>query len=117
MAANWLSRKLPLARMPSKSTARILTAHSAMQIALSLLALHGIRITNIKGSYVLLSKATHLIGILDFCQVTALNENYCTRHQQQSQNVCSHIVGFGIIVCVSVVAPVIVKFTQKMLVA
>lgn len=50
-------------------------------------------------------------------KLTALNENYCTRHQQQSQNVCSHIVGFGIIVCVSVVTPVIVKFTQKMLVA
>lgn len=34
----------------SKNTARILTAHSAMQIALSLLALHGIHITSISGN-------------------------------------------------------------------
>lgn len=52
------------------------------------------------------------------CNVpTAMNENYCTRHRQQSQNVCSRIIGFGIIVCVSVGAPVVVKLAQKMLVA
>lgn len=50
VAVNWLSRKPPSARMPSKSTAKILTAHSAMQIALNSLVLRGIRITSISGN-------------------------------------------------------------------
>lgn len=47
---SWLSRRLPPARMPSRSTARILMAHSAMPIVSSSSVLHGIRITSISGN-------------------------------------------------------------------
>ncbi len=49
-------KKKPLpARMPSRNTARILTAHSAMQTASNSLALRGIHITSIKGTCEIIS--------------------------------------------------------------